>query len=155
MRRKDASGQVVRWVVCSGPCLPTAGRPARSASCQVVRDHVETFRAQAASLRDGDGLPRFVEREFREFLRCGWLAGGFARLHCGACGLDRLVAFSCKGRGCCPSCGGRRMAERAAHCGCGCGLAIRTGHPHCARGDARCGSHKGSSVKSRTGWKGP
>ena len=31
------------------------------------------------------------------------------------CGLDRLVPFSCRGRGFCPSCGGRRMAERAAH----------------------------------------
>lgn len=27
----------------------------------------------------------------------------------------RLVPFSCKGRAVCPSCGGRRMAERAAH----------------------------------------
>jgi len=26
-----------------------------------------------------------------------------------------LVAFSCKGRGFCPSCGGRRLTERAAH----------------------------------------
>jgi len=81
---------------------------------QVVRDHVETLRAEAARLRDGEGLPAFVDREFRDFLRCGWLAGGFARFRCG-CGLDRLVAFSCKGRGFCPSCGGRPMAERAAH----------------------------------------
>jgi hypothetical protein len=29
--------------------------------CQVVRDHYETFVAQAASLRDGEGLPRFVD----------------------------------------------------------------------------------------------
>ena len=29
--------------------------------------------------------------------------------------LDRLVPFSCKARPTCPSCGGRRMAERAAH----------------------------------------
>src|SRR5258708_5161818 len=29
--------------------------------------------------------------------------------------VERLVPFSCKGRGFCPSCGGRRMAERAAH----------------------------------------
>jgi hypothetical protein len=41
---------------------------------QVVRDHFETFRAEAASLRDGEGLPGFVEQEFRDFLRCGWLA---------------------------------------------------------------------------------
>ena len=70
---------------------------------------------EAGSLRDGEGLPRFVEREFREFLTCGCLAAGFARFHCDACGHDRLVPFSCKGRGFCPSCGGRRMAERAAH----------------------------------------
>ena len=60
-------------------------------------------------------LPRFVEEEFQAFLRCGWLAGGFARFRCDGCGVDRLVAFSCKGRGFCPSCGGRRMTERAAH----------------------------------------
>ena len=82
---------------------------------RIVHEHFETFRVQAASLREGEGLPRFVEAEFRDFLRCGWLAGGFARFQCGTCGLDRLVAFSCKGRGFCPSCGGRRMAERAAH----------------------------------------
>ena len=92
------------------PRCPTAG-----ALYRIVREHFETFRAQAASLREGEGLPRFVEAEFRDFLRCGWLSGGFARFQCGTCGLDRLVAFSCKGRGFCPSCGGRRMTERAAH----------------------------------------
>jgi hypothetical protein len=81
----------------------------------IVRNHFETFRAQAASLRDGEGLPRFVERAFREFLRRGCLAMGFARFRCDACGHDHLAPFSCKGRGFCPSCGGRRMAERAAH----------------------------------------
>jgi transposase-like zinc-binding protein/putative transposase len=82
---------------------------------QVVRDHYETFVAQTASFRDGAGLPRFIDEEFRGFLRCGWLADGFARLRCEGCHLDRLVPFSCKGRAVCSSCGGRRMAERAAH----------------------------------------
>jgi hypothetical protein len=82
---------------------------------QLVRDHYETFAAEAASWRDGDGLPRFIDKEFRGFLKCGWLAGGFARFRCDGCGLDRLVPFSCKSRTVCPSCGGRRMAERAAH----------------------------------------
>ena len=82
---------------------------------RIVRDHFETFRAQAANLRDGQGLPKFVERAFTDVLRCGWLAGGFARFRCAGCGFDRFVAFSCKGRALCPSCGGRRMAERAAH----------------------------------------
>ena len=64
-------------------------------------------RAEADRARDRWGLPRFIEQEFRESLRCGMLAGGFARFRCDDCGLDRLVPFSCKGRGYCPSCGGR------------------------------------------------
>jgi hypothetical protein len=55
-----------------------------------------------------------VEQEFRDFLTCGVLAHGFARLRCTHCALERLVPFSCKGRGFCPSCGGRRMTECAA-----------------------------------------
>lgn len=68
-------------------------------------------RARAA----GAPVARFVEREIRAYLECGVLAHGFIRVHCDACGHDRLVAFSCKGRGFCPSCGGRRMADTAAH----------------------------------------
>ncbi len=36
-------------------------------------------------------------------------------MHCTDCGRDGLVAFSCKKRGFCPGCCGRRMAETAAH----------------------------------------
>ena len=80
----------------------------------VVRAHLETFLREAADRAEGAGLPQFVEDEFRAFLTCGILAHGFARLRCDACAFERLVPFSCKGRGFCPSCGGRRMTERAA-----------------------------------------
>jgi hypothetical protein len=82
----------------------------------VVQHHLETFLAQAAEsdpLRNG--IPAWVERDFRAYLRCGILAHGFARARCGDCGHERLIAFSCKGRGICPSCNTRRMAEVAAH----------------------------------------
>ena len=36
------------------------------------------------------------------------------RLRCDHCHAEKLVAFSCKKRGFCPSCGARRMAETAA-----------------------------------------
>ncbi len=36
------------------------------------------------------------------------------RVRCEDCHHERLVAFSCKRRGFCPSCGARRMAESAA-----------------------------------------
>ena len=75
--------------------------------------HLETFLARQ---RERDRyVPVFVEREFREFLQCGVLAHGFIRVHCDACGLDRLVPFSCKKRAVCNSCGGRRMSDTAAH----------------------------------------
>ena len=60
-------------------------------------------------------LPRHVEREFSAYLGCGDPAAGFAWLECEDCKHHRLVLFSCKTRGFCPSCAGRRMAERAAH----------------------------------------
>jgi hypothetical protein len=81
----------------------------------VVRTHLERFLAETAAATDGAGVPRFIEREFREFLGCGVLSRGFARVRCDACRFERLVPFSCKARAVCPSCGGRRMAEQAAH----------------------------------------
>ena len=59
-------------------------------------------------------LPHFVKKEFEEFLKCGLLSYGFLRLQCQSCKQERLLAFSCKRRGFCPSCGTRRMAESAA-----------------------------------------
>ena len=53
--------------------------------------------------------------EFDAFLACGILAHGFLRLRCNGCAEEKLVAFSCKRRGICPSCGTRRMNEAAAH----------------------------------------
>ena len=60
-------------------------------------------------------IPHFAAQELHDFLRCGVLDHGFLRLRCDACKAERLVAFSCKRRGFCPSCGGRRMADTAAH----------------------------------------
>jgi hypothetical protein len=45
------------------------------------------------------------------FLDCGLLEHGFARVRCGTCRAEFLVAFRCKGRHFCPSCHARRLAE--------------------------------------------
>ena len=60
-------------------------------------------------------LPEFVRKELSAYLECGLLCRGFARLRCGACAESRVVAFSCKGRGFCPSCLGRKMSATAAN----------------------------------------
>jgi len=59
-------------------------------------------------------LPDYVRQEFDEYLKCGRLGHGFLRVQCETCHAEHLVAFSCKRRGFCPSCGARRMAESAA-----------------------------------------
>lgn len=64
--------------------------------------------------QQGKHLHKFVEREFDEFLKCGRLENGFLRVVCGDCKHEKLVEFSCKRRGFCPSCGARRMTESAA-----------------------------------------
>ena len=81
---------------------------------RVLDEHLDAFLETTRRQADGVPLPAFVEQEFRDFLTCGILAHGFARLRCMECALERLVPFSCKGRGFCPSCGGRRMTEGAA-----------------------------------------
>jgi hypothetical protein len=53
--------------------------PAGTVLHQVVRTHLERFLDETAAATDGAGLPRFIEREFRDFLGCGALGRGFTR----------------------------------------------------------------------------
>ena len=79
----------------------------------MVREYLETFLARRAE--EGEPMPSFVVDELRDYLRCGVLALGAVRFLCGHCGRDRLVGLSCKARGFCPRCMGRRMTEMARH----------------------------------------
>jgi Putative transposase/Transposase zinc-binding domain len=89
--------------------------PSQTVLYHVIAEHLETFLASCHDDPDGSGLPAYVEREFYDYLRCGILAHGFLRLGCDTCHHELLVPFSCKRRGFCPSCAGRRMAQTAAH----------------------------------------
>jgi hypothetical protein len=88
-------------------------RPEQTLLHRLVREHLETFLAQVQA-RTGTGLLEFVRDEFEGFLECGILAHGFLRVRCVDCAHEKLVAFSCKRCGFCPSCGARRMAQSAA-----------------------------------------
>src|ERR671934_215527 len=81
----------------------------------VIAEHLETFLASCHDDPEATGFPGYVQREFYDYLRCGILAHGFLRLGCDTCHHELLVPFSCKRRGFCPSCAGRRMAQMAAH----------------------------------------
>lgn len=81
---------------------------------RLVRAHLDEFLRVTREQYDKP-LPRYVVREFQEYLRCGDLSLGFVRAACPRCGHVLLVPFSCKRRGLCPSCAGRRMSNTAAH----------------------------------------
>jgi hypothetical protein len=93
----------------------TRRRPEQTTLYEVVRDNLATLYAAVDDGALSIALPDFVRKELDGFLDCGLLCGGFARLKCVDCNESRLVAFSCKGRGLCPSCLGRRMASTAAN----------------------------------------
>jgi hypothetical protein len=80
---------------------------------QIVSQHLETFLDEVHDHYDKP-LPAYVERELREFLKCGLLPYGFLRARCKTCGQGLLVALSCKRRGVCLSCNARCMCGTAA-----------------------------------------
>lgn len=89
-------------------------RPEQTALYEVVRDNLETL---YGAIDDGAldvRLPKHAKKELEGYLDCGLLCFGFARLRSGDCRESRVVAWSCKGRGFCPSCLGRRMCATAA-----------------------------------------
>ena len=89
-------------------------KPEETLLYKIVQENLNSFLEQV-ELETGYPLPDFVGKEFEEFLKCGILAHGFLRSKCESCSNEHLVAFSCKKRGFCPSCGVRRMNESAIH----------------------------------------
>ena len=87
--------------------------PQRTLLYALVQAHYPDFLARLAA--QDRPLPAYVREAFDAYLRCGVLDHGFLRVVCEQCHAERLVAFSCKQRGFCPSCGARRMAESARH----------------------------------------
>ena len=87
-------------------------RPEQTLLYQLIEAHYPAFIEHLAARERT--LPVHVQREFEDYLKCGRLEHGFLRVRCADCHAERLVAFSCKRRGFCPSCGARRMAEGAA-----------------------------------------
>ena len=89
-------------------------QPEKTTLYKLIQENLLSFYQHIESKQE-KGLPDFVKKEFEEFLKCGLLAHGFLRLQCQSCRQEKLVTFSCKRRGFCPSCGAKRMAESTSH----------------------------------------
>jgi ribosomal protein S27E len=86
-------------------------RPEATLLYQLVERHYPAFRELRAEA--GRPLPDYIEQEFDAYLKCGRLEEGFLRVRCETCHAEKLIAFSCKKRGFCPSCAARRMGKTA------------------------------------------
>jgi ribosomal protein S27E len=56
-----------------------------------------------------------IQEVVEKYLDCGNPMSGFARIRCPDCGEERLLMFSCKTRGFCPSCHAKRRQEIFTH----------------------------------------
>ena len=64
--------------------------------------HEERFEERHGTLRP------VVQKSVAQYLDCGRLTGGFARIRCPKCAEEHLLAFSCRTRNLCPSCQSKR-----------------------------------------------
>lgn len=76
---------------------------------ELARVWEERFQTTYGVLRDE------VLETFDEYLDCGLLQHGAARVYCDTCKHSLLVAFSCKKRGLCPSCNAKRAVKFGEH----------------------------------------
>lgn len=96
-----------------GQCSYERRTPENTKLYQLVQRHKDSFFAKMEF--EGRSYSKHIKEEFDAFLRCGIPAFGVAHIACPDCKYTKILPFSCKKRGFCPSCGARRMAETAVH----------------------------------------
>jgi hypothetical protein len=94
----------------SGPRLYRRRHPEATVHYRLVAEHLETFlRVYEERFENTYGhLRPVVRRVAEQYLDCGILKNGFARVRCDRCKAEYLLAFSCKTRNFCPSCQQKR-----------------------------------------------
>ena len=104
--QEDAAG----CVVAESPPQYCPRHPERSAFYRLFETHVDSYvRAYEERFEPRSGpLRPVVVRSVDDFLSCGRLQGGFARIRCTKCHKEHLLAFSCRTRNFCSSCQAKR-----------------------------------------------
>jgi hypothetical protein len=117
--RPDSTHSASELSFARCPVRVAALRRDRNGSARLRQENVG-FQA-GDHRRCADGVERrygfwrgLLDGVVARYLDCGIFERGFARLRCPDCAAEFLLAFSCKGRGLCPSCGAKRAAEFAA-----------------------------------------
>ena len=97
-------------VVRETPAVYQPRRPEQTAFYRLLRDHFEVFAlVHEERFEASDGPLRPVVRQVvNQFLDCGLLENGFARVRCPQCKAEYFCAFSCRTRNFCNSCQQKR-----------------------------------------------
>ena len=91
--------------------------PQASPLFQLLEAHFPEFEqvyAKRYAERYGAWRPA-IARAVADYLKCGDLREGFARVHCARCGHDLFVALSCRKRCLCPSCHQKQSLQAGLH----------------------------------------
>jgi len=88
-------------------------KPQYSPYYQCIEDYYGQFkRSYDRNFSQKYGYLRsHIEKVIYQYLDCGILHNGFARIKCRTCGHERFLAFSCRRRHFCPSCHAKRCIE--------------------------------------------
>ena len=78
--------------LCSPPTYQRR-QPANTVLYRTLQAHLDAFLARASE-QEGEGLPSFVTRELRAYLRCGRPEHGCVHVRCAQCQDEMVVAFS-------------------------------------------------------------
>jgi hypothetical protein len=103
---QDAAG----WIIAESPVQYRPRHPERSAFYQLFENHFDSYvhAYEEHSEPQSGPLRPVVVRSVEDFLSCGRLQGGFARIRCDKCRKEHLLAFSCRTRNFCSSCQAKR-----------------------------------------------
>jgi len=87
--------------------------PERTVFYRVLFHYFESFLLEYENRfeRHFGHLRPIIQEVVDKYLDCGNPKCGFARIRCPDCGTERLLMFSCKTRGFCPSCHAKRREE--------------------------------------------
>jgi ribosomal protein S27E len=87
--------------------------PERTALYRVLFHYFDRFLSEYESRfqREYGFLRPIIKEVVDRYLDCGNPRCGFARIRCPDCGEERLLMFSCRTRGFCPSCHAKRLEE--------------------------------------------
>jgi hypothetical protein len=98
------------WIISESAPEYRPRHPERSAFYQLFENHFDSYvRCYEERFESNSGpLRPVVVRSVEEFLACGRLQGGFARIRCPKCHAEHLLAFSCRTRNFCSSCQAKR-----------------------------------------------